>query len=265
MATDFGRDSFVHQKQVMNITQQFFEEKKESWFKEWFDTSFYHQLYANRNEAEAAAFVDELMIELQPADGSLMLDLGCGAGRHAKQLAGQGFQVTGLDLSQSSIMAAKRIRTAGLQFYRHDMRVPFGFSRFHYVFSFFTSFGYFKSQEENNKVINNIGLSLKEGGTLVMDYLNVNYAEDNLVITEKKEIDGIIYHISRWSDSTHFYKKIAVENFEYVEQVEKLRLGDFDILFRRNGMQLKKVFGDYKLGGYDPNYSPRLVMVAEKV
>jgi hypothetical protein len=53
--------------------------------------------------------------------------------------------------------------------------------------------------------------------------------------------------------------------FEFTEQVEKLRLGDFDILFKKNGLKLKKVFGDYKLGNYDPDLSPRLIMVAEKI
>ena len=254
----------------MSITEKFLQKKKEVWFKEWFDTSFYHQLYANRNETEASAFVGELMTELQPLPGSLMLDLGCGAGRHAKQLASQGHQVTGLDLAQSSISVAKRTHTPGTQFYRHDMREPFGTSRFDYVFNFFTSFGYFKSHEENNKVINNISNALKERGIFVMDYLNVNYAESQVRSDEQKEIDGIVYHITRWSDSNYFYKKIEIDNlleegkFEYTEQVEKLRLEDFDILFRKNGLKLRKVFGDYKLGTYDPDFSPRLIMMAEK-
>jgi trans-aconitate methyltransferase len=71
----------------MNNTMEFIIGQKAHWFKEWFDTSFYHQLYANRDENEAAAFVDNLIDELQPAEHSVMLDLGCGAGRHAKKLA----------------------------------------------------------------------------------------------------------------------------------------------------------------------------------
>jgi hypothetical protein len=113
-------------------------------------------------------------------------------------------------------------------------------------------------------------MSLKPKGTLVLDYLNVNYSEDNQVDNEEKEIDGIIYHITRWNDATHFYKLIEIDNiqadgkFEYMEKVEKLRLVDFDILFKRNGLKLKKVFGDYSLNEYDPEYSPRLIMVVEK-
>jgi len=255
----------------MNITEKFIKENRESWFKEWFDTSFYHQLYANRNENEAAGFVNELMDELKPPAHSFMLDLGCGSGRHAKQLALHGHQVTGLDLAASSIRTAQRMHTPGAQFYQHDMRLPFGTDRFQYVFSFFTSFGYFKSHEENNAVMNHIAMSLKSGGTLVMDYLNVEYAADHLVKNEEKEIDGIIYTITRWSNDTHFYKNIAINNvpdqgkFEYREQVQKLRLADFDILFKKNGLKLKKVFGDYQLGAYEVDLSPRLIMVVEKM
>ena len=36
------------------------------WFEQWFDSSFYHKLYANRDEKEAADFIDELINELQP-------------------------------------------------------------------------------------------------------------------------------------------------------------------------------------------------------
>ena len=78
-----------------------------TWFKHWFDSSFYHQLYANRDEKEAAAFIDELINELEPAADSRMLDLGCGSGRHSKYLASKGFDVTGIDLAASSVRQAK--------------------------------------------------------------------------------------------------------------------------------------------------------------
>ncbi len=147
-------------------------DQNHAWFKQWFDSSFYHQLYANRDEKEAAAFIDELINELRPAADSRMLDLGCGSGRHSKYLGSKGFDVTGIDLAASSIRQAKRSETGKLRFYRHDMRIPFGRNAFDIVFNFFTSFGYFDDPSEDLKVVNNIYSALKPGGVLVMDYIN---------------------------------------------------------------------------------------------
>ena len=241
-----------------------------SWFKQWFDSVFYHQLYANRSEKEASDFIDRLMDLLTPAVNASMLDLGCGAGRHAKFLAAKGFNVTGLDLAASSIRIAKKFESSNLHFATHDMRDPFGKNCFDYVFNFFTSFGYFKNDEENHQVIGNVHGALKPGGLLVLDYLNVGFAEQRLVAEEAKEIDGIIYHISRWTDEKFFYKKIVIDNMpvsqsEFIEQVAKFDLNDFDYLFERNGLQLEKVYGDYNLNEYDSKSSPRMILLGRKV
>jgi cyclopropane fatty-acyl-phospholipid synthase-like methyltransferase len=260
------RDSFVAIiKNIMNATKQIHLSIDPGWFKSWFDSSFYHQLYSHRDEKEAAEFIEVLLNELEPEPGSTMLDLGCGVGRHARQLASNGYNVTGLDLAASSIRNARRTPAPGLQFYEHDMRSSFGTGRFNYVFSFFTSFGYFNHASENHKVIKNISEALTSGGRLVMDYLNVSYAEQHLEPHEEKEIDGVVYDVGRWHDATHFYKKIVINGqYEFSERVEKLSIADFEYLFHSNGLRLKKVFGDYQLNGYMEEASPRLIMVAEK-
>jgi len=241
-----------------------------AWFKHWFDSSFYHKLYANRDEKEAAAFIDELLSALQPAPHAEILDLGCGSGRHSKYLASKGYSVTGLDLAASSIREAKKTETKALRFYRHDMRVAFGENHFDFVFNFFTSFGYFKTSREDNLVISNIASSLKTGGTLVLDYINAAYANKRLVAAETKETDGVIYHISRWSDDMHFFKKIVIDDmqnrepFEYTEQVKKFSLSDFENLFMRHGLELQQLHGDYSLNEYCSETSPRIILTAKK-
>jgi len=241
-----------------------------AWFKNWFDSSFYHQLYSNRDENEAAGFIDELICELNPKPGSAMLDLGCGSGRHSKILAGKGFDVTGFDLAGSSIATAKRFEKSNLNFYRHDMREPFGRNLYDYVFNFFTSFGYFKCDEDNHKVIRNIQQSLKPGGVLMMDYLNVQYSDKHMMAEETKEIDGVIYHIHRWTDEDYFYKKICIESgadepIVHTEQVARLGLSDFYELFVQHGMMIEQIYGDYRLGAYDREKSPRLIMLVKRM
>ena len=241
------------------------------WFKQWFDSPYYHKLYFNRNEGEAAAFINRLIHHLQPAPGSLMLDVACGRGRHSRVLAEKGFDVTGMDLSISSINYAKRFESDNLHFFQHDMRLPFGINYFNYVFNLFTSFGYFNSTRENDNVIRTMASALKEEGMLVMDYLNVHYAEDHLVHKSEVVLDGVSFFLTRWFDETHFHKKILIEDdelsepLEYTEKVAKFSLGDFNDMFAFHDLQIQEVYGDYQFGHYDVKKSPRLVMVAKKI
>src|SRR5258707_9221558 len=96
-----------------------------AWYKEWFNSPFYHKLYFERDEEEAKAFLNKLIEHLRPRHGSRMLDLACGRGRHSRILASLGFDVSGIDLSPDSIAYAKKYEFEKLHFYIHDMRLPF--------------------------------------------------------------------------------------------------------------------------------------------
>jgi len=241
------------------------------WFKDWFNSPYYHQLYFKRDAAEASSFIDKLIDFLKPPQGCEMLDVACGKGRHSVLLAAKGFNVTGIDLSEDSIKEAKQFESDNLQFYMHDMRLPFRINYFDYAFNFFTSFGYFATRREHDNAIRTIAQSLKMSGTFVMDYLNAHYAEDHLVHTSEKQIDDVNYYITKWMDETHFYKKITVEDeelkepLEYTEKVAKFSLGDFTEMFAYQGLQIQEVFGDYSFNSYDVKKSPRLIMIAKKI
>ena len=239
-----------------------------SWFAKWFDSPLYHKLYGNRDEQEARFFIDKLIQELSPVAGSTILDLGCGNGRHSKYLAEKQYMVTGLDLSASSIFEAKRAESPTLHFFRHDMRSPFGRNCYDYVFNFFTSFGYF-TDEQNHAVVKNISTSLKPGGMLVLDYLNGDYAVSRIVPYEIKEIDGVMYEISRWTDNRFIYKRIQIHiglesPMEYIEQVRLYTADSFDQLFNKCGLTLQGLFGDYSLTKYNKHQSPGMILLAKK-
>jgi len=243
---------------------------EKTWYKNWFNSPFYHKLYFERDEQEADAFIKKLIAHLKPAPGSRMLDVACGKGRHSKTLASLGFNVTGIDISPDSISFAKQFEKDNLDFYVHDMRLPFWGNYYEYAFNFFTSFGYFNTRREHDDAMRTIAKSLKPGGVFVIDYLNVHYAEEHLVHHEVKQIGESRYDIHRWDDETHFYKKITVTDpslskpFENTERVAKFSLGDFTEMLAFQGLQVQEVFGDYQFNKYDVSKTPRLILIAKK-
>lgn len=243
---------------------------EKAWYKDWFNSPYYHKLYFERDQQEAGSFIQNLVHYLQPAAGSTMLDVACGRGRHSITLAGKGFNVTGIDISPASIDYAKQFEKENLEFYQHDMRLPFRVNYFDYAFNFFTSFGYFNTRREHDDSIRTIANSLKRNGIFVIDYLNVHFSEDHFIHQEEKNIDGVHYEILRWQDAMHFYKKITVRDalltypLVHTEKVAKFTLGDFTDMLSYQHLQVQEVFGDYQLNSYHISKKPRLIILAKK-
>ncbi|WP_119078929.1 class I SAM-dependent methyltransferase [Chitinophaga alhagiae] len=245
-------------------------EVAKQWFKDWFNSPYYHLLYSNRDEKEAASFIDKLVDYLHPAPGASMLDVACGRGRHARYLADKGFNVTGIDLSEESIAAARKLENDHLSFFQHDMRLPFRINYFDVVFNFFTSFGYFETRHENENALRTLANTLKPGGRLVLDYLNSVYVAAHLVVDEVKEKDNVVFDIKREMSKDKFLKQINILDkkqllrSEYTESVSAFTLADFEEMFAKQGLQITDVFGDYHFNAFDEQHSPRLVLIAQK-
>lgn len=242
----------------------------DKWYQDWFNSIFYHKLYFDRDEKEAEAFILKLIDHLNPSENSRMMDVACGKGRHSVTLASKNQEVTGIDISPGSIAFAKQFEKENLEFFVHDLRLPFRINYYDYVFNFFTSFGYFDTRREHDDAIRTLATSLRKDGIIVIDYLNVHYVEDRLVAHEEKVIDETHYLINRWQDENHFYKKIEVfdptlsEPLVYTEKVVKFSNGDFTEMFAYNKIQVQEVFGDYQLGPYDIRKSPRMILIGKK-
>ena len=241
------------------------------WYKDWFNSPFYHKLYFDRDDTEAQQFILRLLDHMKPSKDCRMLDIACGRGRHSRFLAEQGYDVTGIDLSFDSIAYAKQFEHEHLHFYQHDMRLPAWINYFDIAFNFFTSFGYFNTRREHDDAMRTIVKCIRKKGMLLFDYLNVHYVEERLVHNEVISIETTQYDIHRWMDESHFYKKITItdpsedQSHEFTEKVAKLSLGDFTDMLSFQGMQVAEVFGDYNLNGYDVRKTPRMIILAKKI
>ena len=240
-----------------------------AWYKNWFGSPFYKILYQNRDEFEAQEFVENLLKYLHPHPGTSMLDIACGEGRFAKQLAEHGFDVTGIDISQLGIETAKQFENDNLHFFVQDMRMPFYINYFDYAFNFFTSFGYFAHNRDHALAARSFAASLKNDGILVIDYLNAENVLANFVPEETVLRDNYTFNIKRKVEHNHIVKEISFtdeENIErqYKESVAAFSLSDFIKMFKSTDMALVSTFGNYQLGPYHPIDSPRLIMVFKK-
>ncbi len=243
--------------------------KNEDWFKTWFDTKYYHSLYEHRDDNEAVYFIERLIEHLNLNRGADVMDLACGKGRHSITLFDAGFNVTGLDLSQNSIEHLKPMEREGLEFQQWDMRERFRESAYDVVFNLFTSFGYFEEKKDDLRVIDAIHYALRENGVLVLDYLNAAPLMDNEPHVGKEILrDGYVFNTTKKIEDGKVVKEIRVtdqgEEHEFRESVQLLTLDDFKSMFLEVGLKLEKVFGDYQLGPFHPEESPRLIMIASK-
>lgn len=243
-------------------------EQNAEWFETWFDTSYYHILYQNRDFSEAEKFINNLLNHLQLPKEANCLDLACGKGRHSVFLNKKGLQVTGVDLSENSIQEAKPFENDTLKFDTHDMREVYKANTYDVVFNLFTSFGYFDSSEDNLKVLKSVNEMLVSEGLLILDFMNAELALDNLVEKEIKTIDGIDFHITKSYDGKHIFKNIDFtdqgKEYHFQERVQAIKKEEFEALFEKAGFEIQDVFGDFSLAPFNKKKSDRLIFIAKK-
>lgn len=245
----------------------------DTWFESWFDSPLYEQLYANRDDAEAAMLVGWIAGLLPPERYPLTVDMGCGRGRHSLLLAKEGYRVTGVDLSPKAIKKARGKAAdenlADLKFEIGDMRTWHG-APCDLMCNLFTSFGYFSDDDNNLRVISNMCANLKQGGCLVMDYLNPQAVRSNLVPEETVSLGNMTCRISRAIEKDTVVKSLTFvssadgKSMTYQERVKLYGREWFEDAFRDRGMVMERLCGDYRGGTFDPEASPRMVMVARK-
>ena len=237
---------------------------KSDWFTDWFNTSYYHTLYKDRNDIDAQLFIRNIIDFLKIPLTSHLLDLPCGKGRHSIYLNSLGYKVTGADLSQNSIKAAKIHENSTLDFKLKDMRKPFEL-KYDAVFNLFTSFGYFENDKDDILVLENIKKGLNKNGLLILDFLNVVTVKNNLVKKELKTVDNITFNIQREIKNGFILKHISFYDkgikHAFLERVKYIDLKKFETYFSEAGLRIHHVFGDYHLSKFNTDTSERLIFV----
>jgi 2-polyprenyl-3-methyl-5-hydroxy-6-metoxy-1,4-benzoquinol methylase len=150
-------------------------------------TQWYEQLfenYANKYEEEpftkgTVGEVDFIEKEIRFDKSLRLLDIGCGTGRHAIELASRGYNVVGVDLSESQLAKARcnsQQKQVSVQFLRADAR-NLAFQREFDVVTMICEGGFplMETDEMNFSILKSAERALKEKGTFMFTTLNGLY------------------------------------------------------------------------------------------
>ncbi len=236
-----------------------------AWYKEWFGEE-YLELYAHRDRGEAESHVDFVRQRFGDQRPRAVLDLACGAGRHTAALRRRGYRALGVDLSLTLLTQSPELpRVAG------DMRrLPFADATFDWVLNFFTSFGYFESERENFRILEEMVRVMLPGGRFVIDLFNIDRVLATLNPRETREMNGRRVEIERWYDarSRRINKQIRVHSADrptrsYLESVRAYRLEEVSNGLQWAGLRLDETFGDFDGAEFGPD-SDRLIFVGSR-
>ena len=234
-----------------------------TWYQEWFGEE-YLELYSHRDENEAKQQVAFFREQCGRIDGPV-LDLACGMGRHIQELQALGYRAIGCDLSYTLLRTG--IREYGeMAVARADMRsLPYCDDSFNGLVNFFTSFGYFATEEENMQVVREMSRVLEGGAQFLFDYLNVHRELQKLVQAETRDTPLGPVKIERWFDPSDrsFNKRMTIGEKRYLERVRGYDFDEISAMFSSCNLQIRDAFGDFGGESFDRT-SPRLILVGSR-
>jgi SAM-dependent methyltransferase len=243
------------------------------WWEEMFSEEFLRAIpiLSPRQLEREVDFVDEA---LSVERGGRILDLACGAGQHAVELAARGYDVVGFDLSQSQLDWASGLaqeRGQRLQFTYGDMRELAYSEAFDAIYSWNTSFGFFE-EEKNVDVAQRIFRALRPGGRFLLDVINRDFVVAQQPGQTWFEGDGCVCIDDVTLDYITSRMKVkrtlmltSGKNRECTYSVRIYGLHELGKMLHDVGFKILKVSGTPQMPGvFFGSTSPRVIILAGK-
>jgi SAM-dependent methyltransferase len=243
------------------------------WFAEIFDEDYLRTLpflTPQATQSEAEFVIDTMNL----APGAQVLDLGCGYGRHAMELAARGYHVVGLDLSPPLLVrGGEEAHRRGLtiNFVCGDMRELDFENQFDGAYCLFSTFGYF-DDETNKKTLQNVARALKPHGKVLVEILNRDYVIQDLPTRVWWEGDGCVVleevELNYFSSRIQVNRSVVFDDGRQLEQEISVRaysLHEVGKLMHAAGFRVLEVSGGYQMRGrFFGNQSRHIIVLAER-
>lgn len=247
--------------------------KTRPWWEDLFNDDYIRTMakITDGQISQEVTFIEE---SLGCEAGATVLDLACGTGRHAVEMAARGYQVVGFDLSLSMLARASdeaQERGMKINFVQGDMREMTFEETFDGIFCWNTSFGFF-DEEKNNAVVAKVHRALKKGGQFLLDVVNRDYIirqgpslawfeGDGCICMDEMQIDFITSRLK--VKRTLMMDDGRTKEIEYSIRVYALH--ELGKMLHDNGFRVAEVSGRTSTPGvFFGNEAPRTLILAER-
>lgn len=241
-----------------------------NWYENFFDGLIVDFWRAAMPPEATKAEVDFFERELSPPQGGRVLDVPCGDGRHAFELARRGYRLTGVDISGGFLAAAREAsqrEALALEWRKSDMRDLPWREEFDGAFCGGSSFG-FLGDAGDQEFLTAVARTLKPGARFALD--GVKAAEVLLPQFRERhemtvgdirfEAENRYDHETGWTENRYTVTRGAAEETRTARhRIYTWR--ELDAMFSKAGFSERRSFGSlegepFRLG------SSRLAIVA---
>ncbi len=245
------------------------------WYKAFFGEDYLRIYEPVLSPERTMREVDGIVNLLALPQGSSILDLCCGHGRHAIPLARRGYQVTGQDLSEVFLHEAEaEAQAQGIHVHwvHSDMRnIPFE-NEYDAVINIFTAFGYLEDQDEDQKVLQQVSKALKPGGLFLLETLHreglirhyiphlISHYAEGLIVLEERRLDLL---------TSRDEVKVTMiyadgQRKEYSHSLRVYTLTELTQMLAKADLQVKAYYGAWDSSTLTMD-SFRLILLSQKV
>lgn len=178
-----------------------------------FYAEYYDLLYKDKDYKSESDYVHGIIQSKNP-EAKTILDLGCGTGKHAYEFYLKGYEVTGIDLSDTMLKVAKTLPENSIDFLKADVRNIELNKKFDVVVSLFHVLSYQKTNNDVGQFFKSIKKHLKPNGIFICDFWHGPGVMNDKPSLRKKIFENDKYKIIRIAEpAIHYHQDVVDVNY----------------------------------------------------